>query len=1022
MGWAQSLGWAQQFMLPTPSRQWNQPYPIKFFDKKQTDEQKLLIWQSNQSSGFSFDGHHFQLTDESQPGKARYRLAQSEYDGRIWVMEDRVGQPRQLAYVDLARRQIVNLPDSSQLVKMYLHSQGFSRLYLGKHGKIWLSLPDNLLVGVNSRTLTVECVVKAEAPKDLSEAPDGRIWFNTPTGLAVLNPKTGQRWDYQHDPQQPDGLSKGEITAIRVRDNGDVLLGLPNEINILTPSTGKIRKIKLPLPTAASHMWTDAFIPDRAGNDYFSVGLMVCRISPQGQLQRIDFSHPAEKIISLFINSGEGSGPDRLWVRVISGRIDEYDLSRLRATESFNILDVIVNGTRLIENEHTQEDRFQRDSTGYPSIRIEEGEFVQIRFTAFADSRESRFRYKVDSYSPQWSTYSDFVGVATYQLSAGTYHFLFDRQTPAGWQKQPASLRIEVQPIIWKTLWFRSLVLIVLVGLGFWVIRSANRRRKLRKELARREFEAATLRQMDELKSQFFANITHEFRTPLTIILNATEQLADEPNTSRRADRLNTIQRNANQLLRLINETLEMTRLDAGRLDKRDYLGDPIAFVYQMVAQFKGLAEQKNLELNWSSPIPTDDHPDLYHFDQDKLEKITYNLLANAIKFTHTDGQIQVEALMTEEQNLVFRVSDSGIGIPTEQLARIFDRFHQVDSSSTKAYSGTGIGLALVKELTEWLGGSVNVESAVGKGSQFTVSIPLKIYESSEAAEAILPQPIDVDSKLTDVIPVAEPAANFVKNVALKDDKRSLVLVVEDNAELRRFVVDYLAKTYQVITAENGLIGLQKAQDQIPDLIISDVMMPGIDGFELVERLKANECTSHIPVVLLTAKSSYDSRMKGLGVGADDYLGKPFSLAELRLRINNVLQTRQNWQCWLTNRTGEAGQTTTADPQLNREDKFLTRMRQIVLDHLNVQTMDVDWLADQASMSRAQLHRKLTALTTLSPNRFIHRVRIEKAAELLRTGELNVAQIAYSVGYSSPSHFTKVFREHFGYAPTKVKE
>ncbi|MBD2701807.1 response regulator [Spirosoma sp. BT702] len=1012
---------AQQFMLPPPSRQVTQMPIVTPFSGQPTDEQQMLIWLSGNGIPLSYDGQRFLNFDASKPD--RYRLFQRHPQSRLWIIRERANKPKELLYADSTTRQLVNLPDTLQLVRVYLRSQGIEDLYLGRQGKLWIRLSDQRLLGVNPRTLAVEQVLELESSTVLEEAPDGRLWFGTPTGLNVIDPRTGQRWRYDYDPEKTAHLSSGKIiTKIRVRDNGDVLLGLINEIHILTPRTGVIRKIKLPLPTATAQLWTAAFIPDRYGNDYFSVGLMVCRITTKGQLERINFAYPAEKIIAVYIPQDKEGLSDRMWVRVVTNRLDLYDLKKLKSISSFNVLDVIINGNRLIENEETQDTRFQRDSTGYPTIRIKEGDFVQIRFSPFAEYRQVLFRYKLEGYSSQWTTYFDLFGIGTYQLEAGTYQFLLNWETPSGWQKQPASLRIDVQPVIWKTAWFRTIVLLIVTGIGYWLTRSIIRRRKLRQELARREFEAATLRQMDELKSQFFANVTHEFRTPLTIILNATEQLADESLASKRAtDRLGAIRYNAHQLLRLINETLDMAKLDAGKLDRRELLGEPLTFIQQMVNQFQGLAQQKHIRLECHRQL----NSELYLFDQEKLEKIVYNLLSNAVKFTPSDGSIRVESLVTAEKRLVIQVADTGIGIPANQLERVFDRFHQVDLSSTRAYSGTGIGLALVKELTEWLGGCVTVDSTAGKGSLFTVEIPLNTYQSTESIsqqgepiELTFSKEVHNDGKAIATSEVATLPKNGSNS---QNENRRLVLVVEDNADLRQYVVDYLANTYRIIVAENGRLGFEMAQEKVPDLIISDVMMPEMDGYTLVERLKADDCTSHIPVILLTAKSSYDSRLKGLGIGADDYIGKPFNLEELALRIGNCLKTRENWQRWLANRTESVDLPKEDTPLLDKEDRFLARIRQAVLDHLENQALDVDWLATQANMSRTQLNRKLSALTALSPNRFIHRVRLEKAAELLQTGDLNVTQVAYAVGYSSPSHFSKVFREHFGYLPAELR-
>ena len=989
------------------------------------------LWMASDDGVVCFDGRQFRVYHDPNVGKGDYYyLVFTTPDGRVWP---KMGRGHTLSYVDPGQQRMVRLPDSTRLVRDYLAKFGCHYLFADGQGNLWIGLKKRGLLRFNPRTLAVDHLV--DQPLDvrgITQDQRGVIYFTTvEQGLFAYAPRTGRLTNYQHNQRDTTSLGSNATYGVTARPDGTILIGLVNEVDVLTPTTGKVQRVPLNSVRSNNPRTTDYiydFQHDTRGNAYFSTSVATFCYTRRGVLQRMVFGSPTDYIDGLYV-----SPANRLWVSA-AHTLYEYDLNQVREVPSLIFLNVQVNGTQVAGNTATR--RFTYDPVGHPTLTVQENDLFNLRFALSARRRSLTIRHKLQSHDPEWVVHENVEGAASYQLPGGTYTFVVNRGHPAGgWDAAVSTLTISVQPPFWKTAWFLALVLSGLGSIGFWTGQSWARRRRLRRELARREVESATLREMDTLKSGFFANVTHEFRTPLTIILNATEQLAGTSLTTPQHKQTDTIQRHAHQLLRLITETLDMARLDAGKLEYCAHLGDPVRFMEQLVAQFGGLASQYGIDLIWTADAQTENSSGesgevLYRFDSDKWEKITYNLLSNALKFTPKGGQVRVTGHITGQQRFVLRVADTGIGIPADQLGRIFERFHQVDASSTRVYSGTGIGLALVKELTDWLGGTVAVDSGVGRGSVFTVELPLT-PPVSDNPDAVNPprNGVPVHTPVP-VLPYLRPAAAMPDHAQpagfaadADDTGKPLVLVVEDNADLRAQVVDYLSVQYRVVTASTGRQGLERAVAEVPDLIISDVMMPEMDGYELVERLKADECTSHVPVILLTARSSPDSRMKGLQVGADDYLGKPFSLAELALRIGNGLRTRQSWQKRFM--VQPLLSTTTppppVEPMLGREEKFLNRLRGAILDHIDTETLDVDWLAGQAGMSRTQLHRKLTALTTLSPNRFIHRVRVERAAELLQVGELNVAQVAYQVGYSSQSYFAKVFQEHYGYPPARLK-
>ncbi|MBD2755200.1 hybrid sensor histidine kinase/response regulator transcription factor [Spirosoma validum] len=1017
---------AQQVM-PRFVRRITPPATINFNTVGVTQDARGNLWFATNEGVVRFDGRQFRVYHDPVLGQGDdYFHVIPSPDGRIWC---KLGRGSVLSYVDPHLDRIVRVPDSSRLVRDYLSQWRSNYVFADADAKLWIGLRRRGLVRFDPRTYAVEKVFdkEGEAVRWITQDRQGNIWFTTNDGVYAYHPNSGLLKHYRDELGAPDRRPNNETFAlgIHARQDGTVLVGLTNEVDVIHPVTGQITHLAL-IPTKSyPDQAVHDFYDDPQGNTYFSTYTACYRYTRWGELQQLEFSGIRHPVKCVFPDRN-----NRLWVST-NEALFEYDLSHIRPVPALNLVDVLINGTQL--NVPTDEQQLVRDSLGLPTLTVREGDLITLHVSPYVENITRAFRLRLDGYDRRWNVVEDATNTVAYELPAGSYTLLLNQfNNPAGWEKNPSRLSVVVRPLFWKTGWFRGVVLTIVVSAAIVLLRGWSRRRKLRRELVRREFEAATLRELDELKSRFFTNITHELRTPLTIILNGIDQLSHAPLDEPNQKQLQSVQRSAQQLMRLINETLDIAKLDAGKLDRREHVGEPVDFVQQVVAQFTDLATQRQIDLRWKGDVPADTSVNdeasqrLYGFDDDKLEKITYNLLSNALKFTPAHGQVIVDTRISSDHNLLLRVTDTGIGIPADQLPRIFERFHQIDSSLTRAYSGTGIGLALVKELTDWLGGTVHVESTVGEGSTFTVSVPLTPHTTVARVESIHPLPEPVRQS-TERVGTALIVKSLIQangrpiSKPSREKNQPLLLLVEDNEELRSYLSSHLATSYRVMTAENGRLGLEQALADIPDLIISDVMMPELDGYELVERLKADDRTSHIPIVLLTAKSSYESRMKGLGAGADDYMGKPFSVEELNLRISNVLRTRQNWQRRLT--TGQAPHDSRppSDLRLDKEERFLARLRSLILDHLTDEAVDVDWLTTQAGMSRTQLHRKLIALTNQSATHFIHSVRLEKAVTLLQTGELNVAQVAQAVGYSSQSYFSKVFQEQFGYPPMAIK-
>ena len=521
--------------------------------------------------------------------------------------------------------------------------------------------------------------------------------------------------------------------------------------------------------------------------------------------------------------------------------------------------------------------------------------------------------------------------------------------------------------------------------------------------------------EMDALKSQLYSDITHEFRTPLTLILGPLEQmLSTNPGQDARRKQVKLMRKNAKSLLNLVNEMLDLAKLDAKSMKLELSSGDITRFIQTGFASFASLAEQKQIDYRYS--VSVKNHIAL--FDAVKLEKILNNLISNAVKFTPKEGYITSRATVyTEKEPAVeIVVRNSGQGIPPEELKAIFNRFHQAEGTGAYSSPGTGIGLSLTHELVMLMHGTIDVTSDAGKETVFRVYLPLGInhlkrdeYKLGKGAV-----PVGMHGMNTEGVPDEQDA----NTVAHENSGKGVlqVLVAEDQAEIRDFIAENLADEYAVETVENGVAAFSKAAENIPDLVVTDLAMPRMGGTELCEKLKTDERTSHIPVIILTGKTGLKDKLKGLETGADAYLTKPFSIAELKLRIKKLIEQRQKLRERYTrnlNLEPKDIAVTSAD------ERFLAHALKVLEENMGNSEFEVTQFQEAMMMSRTQLFRKIKALTNQTPGEFIRTIRLKRASRLLEQNFGNVAQVAYEVGFNNPSYFAKCFRELFGKLPSE---
>lgn len=643
-------------------------------------------------------------------------------------------------------------------------------------------------------------------------------------------------------------------------------------------------------------------------------------------------------------------------------------------------------------------------------INIIELEFASLDFTSPA---KNKYAYQMVGFDPHW-IYSGNKHSATYtNLDPGTYVFRVKGSNNDGiWNEQGASIKIAILPPPWKTWWAYTIYVGCILGLIAIVLNEVVKRERLKSTAKIKELEVERYHELDTIKSRFFANISHEFRTPLTLLLSPIEKRLKTTQDAHDKTELGIMHRNATRLLTLVNQLLDLSRLEAGTLSLQCSKGSLNLFVNTIASQFSSMADSKKIDF----AISANQEITLY-FDSDKLDKIITNLLSNAFKFTPTKGSITI-TLSQYASSERFKdgfaeiaVWDSGKGIAHEHLDKIFDRFYQADTSSTREYEGSGIGLALTKELVELHKGSISVTSIKGEGSCFSVKLPLgsahlKPHEIIDNAEQ-KPQ-----LRIVHDLPVELEKVNVIPD----ETELPKVLIIEDNADLRYYLRTNFASQYSILEAQDGEMGLEVAIEGVPDLIVSDLMMPKMDGLSLCSKLKANEKTSHIPVILLTAKADIDSKLQGLNTGADDYIAKPFDARELEVRVRNLIETRKKLQRKFSQQLSIAPHELKVE---SIEDRFLKKVRDTIEQHMADTTFGVEVLANEVAMSSVQVYRKLKALTGYTPNELIRNFRLERAASLLSQHAGNVSDVAYQVGFNNLSYFAKCFKEKFETSPSE---
>lgn len=922
----------------------------------------------------------------------------------------------------------------TQKAKQYKHDPSDSlslpqkqvySLFEDNDHNIWLATENYLCRAVNFEKGIFEKFIYQNAPSSdeqvrtvIIQDKSGTIWLGTKNGLLRFDKKEKSFIAFKNDPNNPNSLSNNLIKSICIDPNSE------SDILWIGTAGGGLNKFDVKKNIFIHFTEKDGLpnnvvygiLPDKNGNFWLSTNKGIAKFNPlkktfrnydsQDGLQSNEFNTGAyylSKSGEMFFGGINGlnyfypdeiqDNPNKPQIVFTNLKIrDKY----ISVKDENPILQKSISETDLIILSH-------------------DDDVVTFEFSAldFSSPEKNQYAYKLENFNEDWINAGKMRSATFTNLPPGEYLLRVKASNSDGvWNEAGIALRLIVKPPWWNTWWAYLLYgLILLTGL-YLVRRYELNRIKLKNQLKIEKVTTDSLRNLDQLKSHFFANISHEFRTPLTLVLGQIESVMASSLQTKEKAKLQVANRNARRLLTLINQLLDLSKLEAGSMELNAEPHNIVSFLKSLFYSFESLAETQEIVLKFESEyenVPV-------NFDPDKMEKIFYNIVYNAIKFTPKGGEIKV-SIQTNKEFVNIKVNDTGLGISSESLPHIFDRFYQADGSSTREHEGTGIGLALTKELVELHKGKIEVKSKIGEGTEFIITFPISEVKDKSIADDLLNK--NTDSYLSDELEINTPESKSITQSNLSSAEQEMILVIEDHSDVRSYICEQLESEYKICEASNGEDGITIAQREIPDLIITDVMMPKLDGYKFCKMLRKDERTSHIPVIMLTAKAGLDDKIKGLETGVDDYIIKPFSARELKVRVRNLIyQRKQLRKRFSTAPVIKPSEVTT----LSVDKIFLDKVIRFIESHFAEEQFSVEHLAEEMNMSVSQLNRKLNALIDQPPGQLIRSFRLQRAADLLKQNAGSVAEICYKVGFNDQAYFSRAFKKQFGCSPSEFKK
>ncbi len=923
-------------------------------------------------------------------------------------------------------------PSSAELIM----SGFFTALFEDSRGTIWIGTQNGLIAYqrlTDSFTTyqSTPFIVGSLSHKHVTtiyEDQNGVLWVGTIHGLNRFNFSTNSFTVFQHSHNDAASLSNGAVRQIFQDSRGMLWVGTSSGLSCAVDYSGKFRNFSINDGLAGNSVST--ILEDSNGNIWVATNEGVSKLIKKINDKKVSFENLNDFKIT-FINYDIQDGLLDMNFRLGSSyQLDngEIFLGGVYGISSFYPDSIKANPYKppvILTGLRIMNANFKADPSGKTLKKnIEQAErvvlnhkqkVITIEYVAlsYTKSENNQYAYILEGFDEEWVEVGSQRSVTYTNLNPGKYVFrVRASNSDAVWNMEGASIVVKVLPPPWLS-WQAFFIYFILftlsiAGIAYMFITKQRTKSRLKLE----KMESDKIREMDYFKNIFFTNISHEFRTPLTLIISPLKEISELQELSGPLKKqIDLIYKNALRLLKLINQFLDLSKIEAGHVQLNVSQGDIVGFARSIFDAFYYKAEDSGVSYHFHC---SEEHA-LVYFDSDKIEKIMYNLLSNAFKYAPSGGSIDVFLFIHVKQNnkqeFEIVVQDNGKGISLESQKRIFDRYYTYGKNAFNNPS-TGIGLSLSNQLAIIHNGSIGLESSPGKGSIFTIRIPA-------SADDYLSDNLSNSAEIMSTENTGQERLTTFDNLYIETtdfNHESLVLLVEDNEDLRRYISDRLSLNCSVLTAADGEQGLELAFEKLPDIIVSDVMMPRMDGFELCKIIKEDERTSHIPVILLTAKANSEGRMDGYKLGADDYITKPFEIGLLLVRINNLIENRNT----LRQIFGKG--LALAPGEINipsMEEKFIKSAIHSVESHMDDPTYNVDILCQEIGMSRSQVFRKLKALTDFSPIEFIRMLRIKRAAQILIQNSNTISEIAYMVGFSDIDYFRKCFKLQFGVTPSR---